>query len=1169
MPRTLSDDVAAAIAEPTGTRPILVVSVYWSVDEPTHYAAEALTDPVTAAPKLGAIRDVTDRTGFEQTAESTEWAFDLIDADLAIRDLIAAASAIGPLGRRVLFRLTFPGVLWDDATTLFDGFIDKADFDAIQRIWRLEAVGWDKALDAEFLPTVSKRSFPKLPIDDTRASRAVLPLVIGDPVYRVPAVLIARPGFGRLGTELRLWHQNLYLHADAGDLGFPLDGEVSLAVGWPGNYEIVTGGFVGSEDDDTEAEDFEPRKRFVIRSRTRVWASGTALRAGALSASSPTLRFIGLPVADLPSSAAADVIGRVIYYRDDYQFRTTGSGAIVWRSMVATMASVGTGYVLVGYNSDRLQLHHAYDYFVADPQGLDVIWPPGTPVTQVHPGTLTNPFETLDGETAITVNWASHGLEAGDIVRFASSQDVGGLRITGVFAVTSVNSIDQFVITADDPATSDASGGGTVNYWTRPEAGNNNYWKYCIAAHPVTSVERLEARGQIAPPGGGAAQPIWFTLSDAEYDVQLDDRSHNEGLGRVPVGDDDLPDGEPGIATVSLARPLSAYGSFDAVPFATIKGPVVTDTDTDPPTIAKKPCDVLDVIMRGPLSFLDPETQIDSDELAAVQESLDDEEGGSVQLGFAITEQAKFIETLKRIAVQAGLTLSMPGGVVTVARIRAFGADADDETLGLGTVPQWSETEHDPGPSRVVANVPQYAAGDPVRVESVSAEQEAAFARREESLDLWAYNSRLNAQRAARFWHQHLLDRQRAVTCNRYLDGLKHYVADQLGGTLDGVTLPGQVREMMVSLTESPQIGLTLEARRFIWDDVATTLTDDRRCLEPPADIWIPNAPQAFLMQRGQGETLDSYIYPLGDCSCSGEALEIVITGVEPHEMTETGVGVADLADLNGTWRMPIYRSGVNCKLLPVLISGSGEYRNWILWQITPSLLLVAMEGNIAYQPHFGFDGSETYLAIPATACASVWGGLAVPIIATPLLNHSIVGDKWGSFSNPDQITDNTGTRTVRTLQCCPDDAVSSLTNHWQVDVTGYVAGSFFSGVGSDVFRIGVKWGARIETFVTVPGSLDITEWSGRPYRLGDCVGNNMVAVAIGDDGRFYLVFIKSTASVVAVYEADSLPAAVGDDVVLEQAYLNLSHDSGATWPDEVTLTALACEGFTSEVWDE
>jgi hypothetical protein len=828
MPRELSADIAANVAEPTGTRPVLVVSVYWSVDEATHYAAEPLTDPVTALPKLLKIGNVTDRTGFERTAESTEWSFELIDDDLTIRDLIAAASAIGPLGRRVLFRLTFPGTLWDDAATLFDGFIDRAVFDATQRTWRLEAVGWDKAIDAEFLPTVSARSFPKLPIDDCRASRAVLPLVIGDPVYRVPAVLIARPGFGRLGTELLLWHQNLYLHADAGDLGFPLDGEVSLAVGWPGNYEIFTGGFVGSEDDDTEAEDFEPRKRFVIRSRTRVWASGSNMATGGSGA----LKFISVPLADLPSTDTADVIGRVVWFRDNYENSTTGSGAITWRQLVATVVFRGSSYMVLSYAADLVQKNWRYEYVIGDPQGLDTIWPPGTPVTQVHPGMLTNPFETLDGDTAVTVNWASHGLEAGDIVRFSSSQDVGGLRITGVFSVTSVTSIDQLIVTMTEAATSDATSGGTVNYWTRPEAGNNNYWKYCVAAHPVTSIERLEARGQISPPGGGVTQSVWFTLSEAEYDVQLDDRSHNEGLGRVPVGDDDLPEGDPGIATVSLARPLSAYGSFDAVPFATMQGPIVTGTDTDPPTIAKKPCDVLDVILRGPLSFIDPDTQIDADGLAAVQESLDDEEDGSVELGFAITEQAKFVETLKRIAVQAGLTLAMPGGVVTIARIRTFDADADDETLTLDTVTRWGETEHDPGPSRVLATVPQYAAGDPVRVESVSADQEAAFERREESLDLWAYNSRLNAQRAAKFWHQHLLDRQRAVTCNRYLDGLKHYVADQLGGTLDGITLPGQVREMMVSLTDAPQIGLTLETRRFIWDDVATTLTDDRRCME-------------------------------------------------------------------------------------------------------------------------------------------------------------------------------------------------------------------------------------------------------------------------------------------------------------------------------------------------
>ena len=75
--------------------------------------------------------------------------------------------------------------------------------------------------------------------------------------------------------------------------------------------------------------------------------------------------------------------------------------------------------------------------------------------------TLTNPFATVDTSTTVTVTDADHGCVSGSTVIFSGATAVGGLTINGEYVVT-VTSINAYTITASSPATSTASGGGTV-----------------------------------------------------------------------------------------------------------------------------------------------------------------------------------------------------------------------------------------------------------------------------------------------------------------------------------------------------------------------------------------------------------------------------------------------------------------------------------------------------------------------------------------------------------------------------------------------------------------------------------------------------------------------------------------------------------------------------------
>lgn len=86
-----------------------------------------------------------------------------------------------------------------------------------------------------------------------------------------------------------------------------------------------------------------------------------------------------------------------------------------------------------------------------------------TPV--VERGQLTNPFDTTDTSTTVTVNDTAHGLLVDQKVGFANASAVGGITIDGEYTVVSVVDANSYTITHSSAATSTVSGGGgTVDY---------------------------------------------------------------------------------------------------------------------------------------------------------------------------------------------------------------------------------------------------------------------------------------------------------------------------------------------------------------------------------------------------------------------------------------------------------------------------------------------------------------------------------------------------------------------------------------------------------------------------------------------------------------------------------------------------------------------------------
>lgn len=91
----------------------------------------------------------------------------------------------------------------------------------------------------------------------------------------------------------------------------------------------------------------------------------------------------------------------------------------------------------------------------------------GGALTDITPlkakGTLTDPFEMTNGSAVVKVTHADHGLKDGDTITYSNADAVGGITVDGDYEVT-VLTLDRYTITHASNATSDATGGGSIEY---------------------------------------------------------------------------------------------------------------------------------------------------------------------------------------------------------------------------------------------------------------------------------------------------------------------------------------------------------------------------------------------------------------------------------------------------------------------------------------------------------------------------------------------------------------------------------------------------------------------------------------------------------------------------------------------------------------------------------
>ena len=379
MARTLSVDAAAAVESKNGTLIRYIVSIEWTENAATFYSAEeyVVDGVLRTRPRLISVSPQVMEWAPDQITGVESLSITIEDADGSLKSLIEGLAAPGAF-RKPLSLYLWPGAetTWpDDRVILFGGFIVGAKFDTSERTWELKAESWESLYDKPVGVRASRDVFPELPCD--REGRHIVPLVYGNPCTRVPAVLIDRPGWGRLSQTLAFYESELRIVGDAEQQAFDIDADpATLVLGWPGHTETVTGTW-GAYD---AGNDYTP---FTIETRSHWLGSGDGADGAQITASNAH-RYSGLWLPGdsqtgggelIPNWETVRRIGHVVAVEDVHG---------VWHNTLVLMWDKTAAGVTVTFKG-HLDVDHNSDWRLSALPGFVPIWPGGVPVMESAP----------------------------------------------------------------------------------------------------------------------------------------------------------------------------------------------------------------------------------------------------------------------------------------------------------------------------------------------------------------------------------------------------------------------------------------------------------------------------------------------------------------------------------------------------------------------------------------------------------------------------------------------------------------------------------------------------------------------------------------------------------------------------------------------------------------
>lgn len=680
------------------------------------------------------------------------------DSDRSLRSLFE--SFPGVQNKIAYVYLWFEGTDWDDKIPLFAGVLSTPLSWTDQNVyWSVSMKGLQEYFDKSIGKLIKQEDFSE--VNCSECDGKAIPIVYGNPCKRVPACVIDRPGSGYLANSLTIHNTTLTIHDEANKLYFTSGSSIQLVVGYPNNYEIITGTFAN-----------ETASVLTITSRTGILASGNV--SGIYAAGGD--RFIMIN---------ASAISNPEVSRGGYPlWLSNGDG---WISLMVTYWSAQGSQIAIVQEPPDFTADTSTEFKIGAQPGLVPFWTVGTPVYEI------------------------------------------------------------------------------------------GAYKYLLNYLPSKEVVRLEARGKSNSTGGGDQTDVFMTYDDLSYSVNLDDKSHNEDLGR----DED----DPGVTTATIVSSPTQSGFSDNKLYATIKG-IMDDEEN----VLEDPADVIHHMLTNPFLGNISSEFINSDSFTEAAANI------VTKYAFAIQEEKKLNELVSNLSQQANCLLFWDQGK---ANLKFIETDFTGHELALNPSNVRADSikiEMTPDkdmPTEMVAKFKQAITNPEQRLARTSDEAVANFKEKREEIDLWGYQLPTSVAKATENWLAYKLLINRIVTVSTFLNGVHLQPGDVAllnyadgNGDLVFDAVYGRIRSIRHTAANlrnntMEEVQLTIETN--LWAFTINTSTPvDEQCAQP---VGVPQ-------EAGRGEVP----WPIGylDTTTTGEptTTETPTTTGEP-EPTTTGEGSA------------------------------------------------------------------------------------------------------------------------------------------------------------------------------------------------------------------------------------------------------------------------------------
>ena len=478
----------------------------WYSDRPWSTSASPDPDPVDALPWVLSFGKTTLQAEPGKVGGFSSFSFTLADDGLTIANRLNANPLIKVKVRQWLW---IDGTSWSDRVCLFSGVMSSAQETPNRSEWSMTAKALQEAKNDVFGHRLTADIWPEIICEE--CDNKWIPIVFGDPVYRVPACAVNRPGKGYLNKPLSPCEDFLEITGKADRFGFPygVGNLIHLVISAGSISDVLTGYFETADS-----------TRFVITDRQSIAMRGQT--AGFYGEGGAVYATVNLSDAKSDVDTDAGLVGNYLFFPTKF-----GCSARLVSDWKTDPPSGGTVAIYRAATNESFPGSGGVPYFVT--REAPTIWPAGSMVSQL-------------GDTTYIVNFLP-SKEVQRVEAIGNGNTSAGRTDVLFFTIGdthySVNLNDkQFNSRLGRGADDDGVTTVTLEVLPKTQGATSDLIYTTIRG----AMYRDSGAANVAATGGAAGDPIWKPT-----DVILEILS-NPFLGNVPVADID-------VASFNAARP--------------------------------------------------------------------------------------------------------------------------------------------------------------------------------------------------------------------------------------------------------------------------------------------------------------------------------------------------------------------------------------------------------------------------------------------------------------------------------------------------------------------------------------------------------------------------------------------------------------------------------------